>query len=88
VTYTAERVAPFDRPTTTFLSHHFRFLRSLVRPHLPPPLQGQFDRLTDPTGADSLFAMPDVELACVNVVYLARPTPVSERGRAESARSR
>ena len=78
-THPIERAAPFDEPTTVFLRHHFRFLRSLVRPHLSAPLQTTFDRLTDPDAADGLFRAADAELSCLNVVYTARPTPLARR---------
>lgn len=80
VTHPIERVAPFDPPTAAFLKHHFRFLRSLVRPNLSAALQTAFDRLTDPDAADSLFRLPDVEMMCLNAVYLARPA-ATERTR-------
>jgi ubiquinone/menaquinone biosynthesis C-methylase UbiE len=74
VTYPFDRAAPFDRPTTAFLAHHFRYLRSFAYPHLPAAGKATFDRLTDPDAAESLYRMPDAELVCLNAVYLARPS--------------
>jgi SAM-dependent methyltransferase len=72
-THNTERVAPFDPPTAAFLTHHLRFLRSLVAPHLTANLLDTFDRLADPDAPDSFFRSPEVELVCLNVVYTARP---------------
>jgi ubiquinone/menaquinone biosynthesis C-methylase UbiE len=72
-THTTERVGPFDPPTAAFLTHHLRFLRSLVAPHLAADLLTTFDRLADPDAPDSFFRSPEVELVCLNVVYVARP---------------
>ena len=73
-TYTLERTAPFDPLTRTFLTRHFAYLRSLVRPQLPDDLQAVFDTMTDPDAADSLFNLPDSELVCIIALYLARPS--------------
>lgn len=71
-TYPAERAAPFDQPTTEFLAHHLRYLRSFAYPHLPASLRPAFDRTTDPDSPDSLFRLPDADLVLINVVYFAR----------------
>lgn len=74
VTYPFDRAAPFDPPATAFLGYHFEHLRAFVRPHLPRDLQKAFDRATDPESDDSLYRA-DVELVCINAVYLASPAP-------------
>ncbi len=79
-THTAERVAPFDSDTTAFLTHHLKFLRSLVAPHLPAPLLAAFDRASDPDAAGSFFRSPEAELSCLNLVYLARPQKAAGGG--------
>ncbi|MFX8786067.1 hypothetical protein ABTM90_19805, partial [Acinetobacter baumannii] len=71
-TFPAERAAPFDQPTTEFLSHHLRYLRSLAYPHLPAALRPAFDRTAAPDSPDSLFRTPDAEVVLINVVYFAR----------------
>ncbi|MDY3552966.1 methyltransferase domain-containing protein [Gemmata sp. JC717] len=73
VTYPFDRTAPFDSSTAAFLTHHFGYLRSFVRSHLPRDLQKVFDRVTSPDSDDSLYR-EDVELVCLNAVYLARPS--------------
>lgn len=78
VTYPFDRAAPFDRPTTTFLTRHVEYLRSFVYPHLPARLRAAFDRATDPDADGSLYRMPEAELVCLNAVYLSRaadPSP-------------
>lgn len=70
ITYPFDRAAPFDPLTTAFIGHHFEHLRSFVRPHLPRELQKAFDRATAPDGDGSLYRA-DVELVCINTVYLA-----------------
>ncbi len=71
-TYPAERAAPFDPPTTDFLAHHLRYLRSFAYPHLPAAVRPAFDRTTDPDSPDSLFRLPDADVVLINVVYFAR----------------
>jgi ubiquinone/menaquinone biosynthesis C-methylase UbiE len=75
VTHSFDRAAPFDPLTTTFLTHHFKYLRSFAYPHLSASLQKSFDRMTDPDEADSLYRLPDAELVCINAIYLSRPSP-------------
>ncbi len=75
ITYPFDRVAPFDELTTAFLDHHFAYLRSFARPHLPREMQKVFDRVTAADGDDSLYR-EDVELVCLNAVYLAHRSPV------------
>lgn len=74
VTYSFDRAAPFDRPTTTFLTRHLEHLRSFAYPFLPSGLQAVFDRTTDPDADNSLYHLPDAELICINAVYHARPS--------------
>lgn len=71
-TFPAERAAPFDRPTTEFLNHHLRYLRSFAYPHLPAAVRSAFGRATDPDSPDSLFRMPDADVVLINVVYFAQ----------------
>lgn len=80
-TFPIERAAPFDPPTTAFLTHHLKFLRSVAYPHLTPALQAVFDRAADPTAPESLYRMPESELVCLNAVYFARPVSHPPRGR-------
>lgn len=82
VTYSFDRAAPFDPLTLTFLARHFEYLRSLVYEHLPVPMQELFDRATDAGAADSLF-QANIELVCINAVYLACPSLRSEDAPAE-----
>ncbi|HEY1186782.1 MAG TPA: class I SAM-dependent methyltransferase [Gemmata sp.] len=73
VTHPFDRAAPFDPLAVAFLERHFEYLRSIVYDHLPTPAQKLFDRATDPDAKNSLFRQPDVELVCLNAVYLASP---------------
>jgi ubiquinone/menaquinone biosynthesis C-methylase UbiE len=71
VTHPFDRATPFDRPTAAFLTHYFGHLRWLIYPHLSIQMREAFDRMTDPDASDSLHHRPDVEMVCLNTVYLA-----------------
>ena len=73
VTHPFDRAAPFDRPTTAFLTNYFSYLRSFAYPLLPAPMQQIFDRVTDPDRSESMYRKPGIEVVCINAVYTARP---------------
>ena len=76
ITYPFDRAAPFDDRTVAFLKYHFEFLRTIAYPHLSGELQLKFDRWIDTDAGDGCFRSEDVELICLNAVYLASPALV------------
>ena len=76
-TYSFERVAPFDSLTKTYLYRHLEYLRTLAYPFLSASMKRAFTRMTDPDAIGSFFKLPDAELTCINVMYVAEIRPLS-----------
>jgi ubiquinone/menaquinone biosynthesis C-methylase UbiE len=68
----ADRLAPFDEATRTFLRLHLRALRDLVGPHLDVSRRRRFEQLIDEDDPASLPRRADAELTCLNTLFLAR----------------
>src|SRR5579883_805122 len=71
-TYTADRQAPFDPATATFLKKHFAQTRAFVADHLSAETLRAFDRFIAAEGEDSIFRRTDSEVTCLNTLFLAR----------------
>ncbi len=71
-TYAADRVAPLDGPTRTFLGEYLRGLRERVSPHLDPATRGHLDRLADPDSPEHLLDQPDFAVTLIDHVIHGR----------------
>ena len=74
VTYVTDRQSPLSDAERRFLTMYLEHLRQRVEGHLEASFVGEFDRLTTPGSADFLLDRPELELACLDVVCLARKT--------------
>lgn len=71
LTYSFERVAPFDKLTKKCLARHVEYLREFASPFLSISMKRAFNRMADPDVKGSLFKIRDAELSCINVMYVA-----------------
>ena len=69
-TITADRHAPFDTATQSFLESHLASLRSFVEPYLEPPTaRNTFLALTDPEASSYLLNREDLEFTWMGAVH-------------------
>ena len=71
-TITANREAPFDHATRTFLIEHFAYLRRLIGRDLAAEDLTRFDRFTAADGDESFLVSPESELTCLAMIGNAR----------------
>ncbi|REK18811.1 MAG: class I SAM-dependent methyltransferase [Planctomycetota bacterium] len=72
VTYVTDRQWPLSDGERRFLEMYLAQLRNRVEGHLEASRAGEFDRLTTPGSSDFLLDQPEFEMACLDVVCLAR----------------
>jgi ubiquinone/menaquinone biosynthesis C-methylase UbiE len=70
-TYPADRQQPFTPAVRRFLRLHMRFLRDVVRDRLSSEQREGFDLLVDDRHDTSFLRLPECDLTCLNVLYLA-----------------
>lgn len=69
-TYPADRTPPFEESLRTFLRLHGEFLREIARDRLSEDQWKRLEELTNDNSPTALAKRPDIDLTCLNVLYL------------------